>query len=166
MITMNKGILVAFCASLFLAACTTVPDSSVKRAARSESETVEAHKALARVWFDEVINRRNLDAMTNAYAVDYVHHGPEGVDIRGLSAARAFAASILAASDDRHAVIEQQVAEGDLVVTRFTSNGHHTGVFRGTEPTGKIWTTEGICISRIEGGKIAEDWEIVHQSGM
>lgn len=79
---------------------------------------------------------------------------------------RAFAASLLAASEDRHAVVEQQVAEGDLVVTRFTSSGHHTGLFQGVEPTGKIWTTEGIHISRIEDSKIAEDWEIVHHSGL
>ena len=34
------------------------------------------------------------------------------------------------------------------------------------EPTGKEWVTEGICISRIANGKIAEDWEIVHVSGL
>jgi steroid delta-isomerase-like uncharacterized protein len=125
-----------------------------------------ANKALARVWFDDVITGRNLDAINQHYASDYVHHGAEGAELRGVQAARQFAASLLAASSDRVAVVNQQVAESDIVVTRFTSRGTHSGTFRGVEPTGKEWVTEGICISRIEDGKIAEDWEIVHVSGL
>jgi ketosteroid isomerase-like protein len=123
-------------------------------------------RALARRWFDEVINERNLDAIPDIYAPDYAWHGPEGQELHGLADVRAFAAAILAASDDRHAVVDQQVVEGDLVVTRFTSSGHHTGPYRGVQPTGKTWTTEGIVISRISDGKIAEDWEVTHMSGM
>ncbi len=122
-------------------------------------------KALARRWFEEIINDRNLDAIPDIFAPDYVWHGPEGQEIHGLEEARAFAAAILAASDDRHAVVHQQVAEGDLVVTRFTSSGHRTGPYRGVQPTGEIWTTEGIVISRISNGRIAEDWEVTHISG-
>ena len=142
-------------ACLLLAACATP--------GRHETD---ANKALARIWFDEVITGRNLDAIDEHYAADYVHHGAEGAELRGVEAARDFAASILAASSDRIAVVEQQVAEGDLVVTRFTSRGTHTGAFRGVEPSGEEWVTEGICISRIENGKVAEDWEIVHVSGL
>jgi predicted ester cyclase len=46
------------------------------------------------------------------------------------------------------------------------SRGTHTGRFRGVDPTGEPWVTEGICISRIEDGKIAEDWELIHVSGL
>jgi len=84
-----------------------------------------------------VINQRNLDAVDDIYAADYVHHGPEGTEMRGTAANRAFAASILSASEDRRAVVDQQVAEGNLVVTRFTSRGRHTGPYRGIEPTGE-----------------------------
>ena len=133
-------------------------------AARQEGRA-EVNKAIARRWFEDVINERDLDAIANIYASDYVHHGPEGRDMQ-RSEVRAFAAAILAASDDRHAVVNQQVAEGDLVVTRFTSSGHHTGPWQGIEATGAIWTTEGIVISRIENGQIAEDWEIIHVSGL
>jgi len=163
---MNKSILLVNFVTLLLGGGCTVTDTDAECTTSSEADRIEANKALGRVWFDEVINHRNLNAIDETYAADYVHHGSEGAEMHGLEAARAFAGAILAASDDRHAVVVQQVAEGDLVVTRFTSTGHHTGVFRGVEPTGKVWTTEGICISRIENGKIAEDWEIVHQSGM
>jgi len=128
-------------------------------------DEIKAEKAVARRWFDKVINQRNLNAIDDIYAVDYVHHGPGGVDMCDLEVIKSFAAKILAASDDRHAVVNQQIAEDNLVVTRFTSTGHHTGPFNGVKATGKIWTTEGIVISRIENGKIAEDWEITHQSG-
>lgn len=123
------------------------------------------NEAVASRWFEEVINRRDLEAIPDIYAADYVYHGPEGLEMRDLETVRAFAASILAASDDRHAVVEQQISEGDLVVTRFTSRGHHTGPWQGMEPTGRIWTTEGIVISRIVGGKIAEEWEVTRISG-
>lgn len=151
--------------ALFAACCLPAPESDAPFD-RPEAEQVGAMKALGRRWFDEVINQRNLDVIAEIYAADYVHHGPDGTEIRGSGTVREFAASILAASSDRRAVVEQQVAEGDLVVTRFVSTGHHTGVFRGTPPTGKVWRTEGIVISRIEDGKIAEDWEIVYHSGL
>jgi steroid delta-isomerase-like uncharacterized protein len=124
------------------------------------------HKELARRWFNEVINQRDLDAIPEIFAPDYVWHGPGGAGLTGVDEVREFAAAILAASDDRRATVHQQVEEDNLVVTRFTSRGHHTGPYRGVEPTGAVWTTEGIVISRIEDGKIAEDWEIIYQSGM
>lgn len=123
-------------------------------------------KAIARRWFEEVINERNLDAIPDIFAPGYVWHGPEGQELHGLGEVRAFAAAILAASDNRHAVVLQQVVEGDLVATRFTSSGHHTGPYHGVQATGETWTTEGIVISRIVNGKVAEDWEITHMSGM
>lgn len=130
----------------------------------NDSVQFAANKALARRWFEEVINQRNLDAIADIYSPDYIYHGPEGMEMRGLEAARKFAASILKASNDRKAIVDQQVAEGDLVVTRFISRGHHTGTFQGKEPTGKMRITEGIDISRIKDGKILEDWEVIHTS--
>ena len=162
---MLKHLTLACCTILLAAGCSSGEDAGARREVELQADQSEAAKAIARRWFDEVINQRNVDAIADIYTADYVHHGPEAAEIRGLETVRRFAASILAASDDRRAVIEQQVAEGDLVVTRFTSSGHHTGMFRGIEPTGEVWTTEGIVISRIENGKIAEDWEIVHHSG-
>jgi steroid delta-isomerase-like uncharacterized protein len=126
----------------------------------------EAAKAVARRWFDEVINGRNLDAIPEIYAADYVYHGPGGLELHGLDKVRAFAAAILAASSDRHAVVERQVVEGDRVVTQFSSRGIQTGPYRGIPPSGKQWTTEGIVISRIEDGKIVEEWEVIHNTGL
>jgi steroid delta-isomerase-like uncharacterized protein len=133
---------------------------------RASAGAEDANMALARRWFDKVINGRDLDAVDDIYAPHYVYHGQGGRSLHGQAEARAFAASILAASKDRHAVVEQQFASGDLVVTRFTSRGTLTGPWHGVEPAGQLWTTEGIDISRIEDGKIAEDWEVIASTGL
>jgi steroid delta-isomerase-like uncharacterized protein len=131
-----------------------------------DTDKIEARKALARRWFEEVINQRNLNAIDEIYSPDFRYHGPDGLELQGTDAVRKFAAAILAASNDRHAVVEQQVAEGDLIVTRFISTGHFTAPYRGIEPTGELWTTEGIDISRIVNGKIVEGWEVFHNTGL
>lgn len=163
---MKHETILAFLFSAVIAMAVTSTDAGADEGRPTTADRIEENKAIARRWFDEIINARDLDAIADIYAPDYVHHGPDGAEMKGLDTIRAFAASILAASEDRQAIVEQQVAEGNLVVTRFTSRGHHTGVFRGKAPTGKIWITEGICISRIEDGKIVEDWEIIHSSGL
>ena len=89
-----------------------------------------------------------------------------GLELEGRKPLREFAAAILAASDDRHATVDQQIVKDDLVVTRFTSRGLHTGVWQGVAPTGNEWITEGIVISRIENGRIVEDWEVIASTGM
>ena len=61
---------------------------------------------------------------------------------------------------DQAANVEDVIAEGDKVVTRYTIRGTHQGE---TEefgpPTGKEVELEGITIHRIEDGKIVEEWE-------
>jgi signal transduction histidine kinase len=54
--------------------------------------------------------------------------------------------------------IEAQVAEGDMVASRFTGSSVHRGKFLGADPTGEETSYSGIHIHRIEGGKIAEEW--------
>jgi predicted SnoaL-like aldol condensation-catalyzing enzyme len=109
-------------------------------------------KALARRWFDEVINQRRAEAVEEIYAADYVHHGSGGRDV-GREGAREIAQSLLDASADRHATVMDQVEQGDRVATRWES----VGTFEG----GRRATVRGIVISRIEANRIAEDWEAV-----
>jgi predicted ester cyclase len=54
--------------------------------------------------------------------------------------------------------VEDQVAEGNKVVTRFSGGGRHTGNLLGAPSTGKGLRWTGIIISRFENGKIAEEW--------
>ena len=54
--------------------------------------------------------------------------------------------------------VEDQIAEGNMVVTRWTARGTHKGVFRGIPPTGKHAMTTGISVTRVAYGKFVEGW--------
>jgi steroid delta-isomerase-like uncharacterized protein len=64
------------------------------------------------------------------------------------------------AAPDLRATVEDMIAEGDKVVTRWTVRGTHQGE---TEefgpPTGRQFEIKGLTMHRIEGGKIVEEWE-------
>ncbi len=73
---------------------------------------------------------------------------------------------MFAAFPDSNMTIDDTVAEGDRVVSRFTVRGTHRGEFQGIPPTGKQVTITGIAISRIEGGRVVEDWEELNMLGL
>ena len=62
--------------------------------------------------------------------------------------------------------IDQQFTDGDYVATRFTITGTHDGNLMGTPRSGKDVAFTGITISRCEGGRIAEEWEITDTVGL
>lgn len=125
--------------------------------------TLEKNKAIARVWFERVMNEHELSAVDATYAEDYVHRGPDGHEL-GRDEARTIARQLIAAVPDRHAAVLEQIAEGDTVVTRWESRGTHTGVLFGRRPTSETVITQGIVMSRVVDGKIVEDWEMLHIS--
>ena len=62
--------------------------------------------------------------------------------------------------------VDEQIAEGDKVATRWTGRGTHTGELAGIAPTGKDVTVSGLTISRFEGGKVVEEWTTWDTFGM
>ena len=97
--------------------------------------------------------------LEEVYAPDLVWHEPDR-DIRGSEEARRFLGAYKTAFPDLHATVEDVIAEGEKVVTRWTVRGTHRGE---TEefgpPTDRQLEIEGITVHRIEDGKIAEEWE-------
>ncbi len=67
---------------------------------------------------------------------------------------------------DTQITVEDQIAEGDLVVTRWTARGTHQGELMGVPPSSNRATVEGITINRIADGKIAESWANYDALGM
>ena len=80
-------------------------------------------------------------------------------ELRGTEEAKQFVSSFLEAFPDVSFSVEDLIAEGDKVVSRYTARGTHRGE---TEefgpPTGRQLEQEGITIHRIEDGKIVEEW--------
>ena len=116
------------------------------------------NKALVRRFYEE-IDQGNLDAMDELVAEDYLDHSPPpfpglGPGREGFKQAfRIF----WEATPGRH-VIEDQVAEGDKVLTRLTAYGRHEGDLPGIPRTGNELTMTATVIHRIEDGRLAEKW--------
>lgn len=122
--------------------------------------STEENKALARRVIEEMFNNGNLDLAEEVIAPEYVDHDPAmPEDIRGPEGFKAFVAGYRAAFSDLHVEIEDQLAEGDKVATRWTATGTHDGDLAGIPPTGRRVTTPGMEIVRISGGKLVEGWE-------
>jgi steroid delta-isomerase-like uncharacterized protein len=127
----------------------------------------EENKALARRVADDIVNPANVDAVDEIYAPDYVLHDPSmPEDVHGVEGIREFYETAFNAFPDTELSIEELIAEGDKVVMRWTSRGTHQGEFVGLPPSGKRVEVAGVTISRIEGGKIVEDWELTDALGM
>jgi predicted ester cyclase len=71
---------------------------------------------------------------------------------------RTAGAMMRAAFPDWHSELHALVAEGDIVVERFTAGGTHEGEVMGVAPTGKTVSLPGINIFRLRDGRIVERW--------
>ena len=120
----------------------------------------EENKALVRRMFEEAYNANNLAIVDEVIAKDYVGYYPDSQKKRGPEEVRQHFARDHAGWPDALITIDDQVAEGDKVVTRWTWGGTHTGHWFKVVPTGKYSTCPGVTISRIAGGKIVEAWWI------
>jgi serine phosphatase RsbU (regulator of sigma subunit)/predicted ester cyclase len=122
--------------------------------------SVEENMALARRFMEARVVKRDLAAVDEMLAPDFVNRNkllpgqkPDREDyLRGIAAFHA-------ALSEGHLIIEDQVAGGDKVVTRFVVHSpHDRGELMGVAPTGRELTNRGILIHRIVEGKIAEEW--------
>jgi predicted ester cyclase len=67
---------------------------------------------------------------------------------------------------DWHSDVEQLIAEGEVVVERFTACGTHRAELMGAPPTGKTISLRGVNIFRVDGDKIVERWGCLDQLGL
>ena len=122
--------------------------------------STEDNKALVHRFFQEFWDQKNLavaDELLAATHVDHTPGSPPGLP-PGPEGFKQFASVYFAAFPDLRLTIEDMVAEGDKVVTRWTSHATHTGNLFGIPPTGKSTSITGITISRLAGGKAVETW--------
>jgi predicted ester cyclase len=123
--------------------------------------SAQENKSVVRRELEEIFSQGgNLDAAEEIYAPDYVGHEPTFGDVHGVEGAKQFAATYRQAFPDVQTTMEDQVGEGDKVVTRFTARGTHQGESEDFgPPTGNRIEVTGITIERFsEEGKIVEDW--------
>jgi steroid delta-isomerase-like uncharacterized protein len=122
-------------------------------------------KTLIRRWFDEVWNRGNPAAIDEMLASNAVVHGLT-FDLHGPAAFKEFQRAYRTAFPDIRLQVDEVVAEGDLVVARWSGSGTHRGDILGFAGTGKTVEFTGMAMGRIQGGKIVEGWNNFDQLGM
>jgi len=128
--------------------------------------STEENKATFRRYVEEVGNAGNLDLADDVFD-RYLAHQPDGSVLeRGPEDVKRFMGEFRSAFPDFHSTIEEQIAEGDRVVTRWRMRGTHQGEFRGIAPTGKELDVTGIGIFRFSDGKVVESWDNFDQLGM
>jgi serine phosphatase RsbU (regulator of sigma subunit)/predicted ester cyclase len=126
------------------------------------SMSAEQNKALVRRFLEAHEGKANLDALDRMLAPDFVSHikrlPGQQPDREGYKWA---IAQFSAAFSDRKFLVEEQVAEADTVVTRFTVRAtHDRKELLGVAPTDREVAYKAIAIHRISGGKIAEEWTL------
>lgn len=128
--------------------------------------STEVYKAMDRRVVDEIINKGNMAVADELFASEYVYHGPGGQELNGPEGFKQLITIYRTAFPDIHMTIEDMVAEGDKLVTRWTVCGTHKGELMGIAPTGNQISITGIVIYRIAGDKFVESWENFDQMAM
>jgi len=129
--------------------------------------SAEENKAIVRRSFEDLLNQGDRNVADEVYAPDFLGHDPAmPEEMRGPEDAKQFVSFYRSAFPDIHVTIEDQVAEGDRVVTRFTTRGTHQGELMGIPPSGKRVEMSGMTMNRVSGGKIAEEWDNYDALGM
>ena len=120
--------------------------------------TPDENKALVRRFYEE-IDKGNISILDELVAEDYLDHNPPPFPIPASGRERLKREFKLfwEATPGYHR-IEDQIAEGDKVVTRLTAFGKHVGDLPGAPPTGNDMKMTSITIHRIASGKLVEKW--------
>jgi steroid delta-isomerase-like uncharacterized protein len=126
----------------------------------------EDNKQFMQRFVEEVINKKKLDAVNELVAEDFVEHIPfpgQGPGREGLKHALSI---FLSAFPDLQWILEEQIAEGEKVVSRFTMTGTHRGEFLGIAPTGNPVNVWGVVIDVVRDDKFAESRIIMDTLGL
>jgi len=118
--------------------------------------STERNKHTSRRFFEEVWIQGNLDRVDELVSPDATFHDPVSGDRTGPREIKEFISMYRTAFPDLSFTIEEQIAEDDRVMTRWTSRGTHEGALMGIEPTGHRTTSSGVTIERYADGKIRE----------
>jgi len=120
--------------------------------------SVEENKADTRRAIEEFWNQGNMALLDEFWAPNYINHDPTNPEVRDLEGFKQWVIAARTAFPDFNVIIDDLIAEGDKVVTRWTFRGTHKGEFGKIPATGKQVTFTGITISRFVDGKTVESW--------
>ena len=114
------------------------------------------NKAVLASFVEEVINEGRLERADDLVAVDFVELDPLPGQQQGREGLKQVISAFRTAFPDIRWVIEEMVAEGDKVFSRFTWHGTHRGEFLGVPATGRQISVMGMVVDRVVAGKMVE----------
>jgi predicted ester cyclase len=127
----------------------------------SDASILAVNRAIGRRVLLELWGEDKLELADELYAPDYVDHvgrGPEPSRVLGPEGIKQAVVMFRTAFPDLAYTVEEEMAERDLVLTRFSARGTNLGPFLGHKPTGRAVSYTGFDMNRIAGGKIVESW--------
>ena len=124
-----------------------------------------SNKAVARRFTEDLWGRHRVDLVDELLTEDFVNHNPFPETEGNREGERKAVTLHSAVMGDPNGKVEDQVAEGDKVATRWSFAGTHKGEFLGIAPTGKRVHITGINICRFKNGRIVELWRQVDVVG-
>ncbi len=136
--------------------------------------SAESNKSLSRRFMEEGFGRGNLKVVDEIFAANHTNHGPGALpgSAKGPEGVKQLVTYYRNAFPDTQFTVDEQVAEGDRVVTRWTAHGTQKGEMPGVSGmpgipvTGRPVTISGVTIDRFVNGKIVESWGLFDQLGM
>ncbi len=127
----------------------------------SDAATLAANRVIGRSVLLELWGQGKLELADELYAPNYIDHvgrGPEPARVSGPEGIKQAVMQFRTAFPDLTYSVEEELAERDLVMTRFAARGTNLGPFLGHKPTGRVVAYTGFDLNRIERGRIVESW--------
>jgi steroid delta-isomerase-like uncharacterized protein len=118
--------------------------------------------------FEDIWNQGKLAVIDEIIDADHIDRGPSALPWlpAGREGTRMFVTIYRNAFPDLHFVIEEQIAEGDVVASRWTGTGTQKGELGGMPPSGRSVNISGVATDRFRDGKVVESWGIFDQFAM
>jgi ketosteroid isomerase-like protein len=121
---------------------------------------IEENRAVARRVLDDLVSQGRFEIVDQIYAQAFEFRDPTaGQTITTYEGMRSLTRDIRSRTPDIAVVIEEEIAEGDAVVHRWTASGHDAG-------TGRFWTAPGISIYHLDEGRIVSEYVVLDRLGL
>jgi steroid delta-isomerase-like uncharacterized protein len=124
------------------------------------------NKDVIQAFIEDVINQGRLERANDLVKEDFVELDPLPGQQQGREGLKAVIHGLRSAFPDMHWVVNEMVAEGEKVVTRFVWTGTHHGAFLGIPATGHRVEVKGVVIDRLENGKMADSRILMDTMGL
>ena len=118
----------------------------------------ETNKAVARSFFEQVLDQGHVEKYAESHAMGFIAHGR--TKDATLEEDMGYAREERKAVPDLRFKINEIMAERDLVLVYWTASGTNTHEGMGFPASGKSFTEPGMTLFRFKAGKISEEWGV------